>query len=284
MKKQTLYALMVLMAATLPAFGQEVLTQKPGSTAITHVETALNHLTVVELSEPVLSVASGSQAFRIEWRGNKVFIEPTEANVSTNLFIWTKAGRLNYELEPAGQVAQMDFAIDQSAVPHPAAKPRAAKRDPSEGEKQMEAALLGATPVEMSDYKIQTNRVQLLIRDVVSRDGQLFVRYAVENWTNQSFKIGTPQVFLLESPRSPVSLVGQQNSQLPDSEAARIKSNGQVSLDVIHQEAEFSQVKPGDEVVGIIEVKGPPTNGGPVVLRVVMPGNGHGEISATFVL
>lgn len=284
MKEQTLSAMMVLIAAALPAFGQKVLTQKPGSTAITRVETALNHLTVVELREPVLSVASGSQAFRIEWHGNKVFIEPTEANVSTNLFIWTKAGRLNYELEPAGQVAQMDFAIDQSAVPHPAAKPRAAKRDPSEGEKQMEAALLGATPVEMSDYKIQTNRVQLLIRDVVRRDGQLFVRYAVENWRNQSFKIGTLQVFLLESPRSPVSLVGQQNSQLPDSEAARIKSNGQVPLDVIHQAVGNREVGPNGQTVGIIEVKGPPTNEGPAVLRILMPGNGRREISATFVL
>lgn len=284
MKNQTLCPLMVLMAAALPAFGQKVLTQKPSSTAITRVETALNHLTVVELREPVLSVASGSQAFRVEWRGNKVFIEPTEANVSTNLFIWTKSGRLNFELEPAGQVSQMDFAIDQPVAPRPAAKPRAAKRDPSGAESQMEAALLGAMPVEMSDYKIQPNRVQLLIKDVVRRDGQLFVRYAVENWTNQSFEMRTPQVFLLESPRSPVSLVGQRNFQLPDSEAARIKSNGQIPLDVIHQEIENRQVGPDGESLGIIEVKAPPTSQGPAVLRVVMPGNWRGEISATFVL
>jgi hypothetical protein len=282
MKNQTLYGLMVLMAATLPAFGQKVLTQKPGSMAITRVETALNHLTVVELREPVLSVASGSHAFRVEWRGNKVFIEPTEANISTNLFIWTKSGRLNYELEPAGQVGQMDFAIDQAAAPRPAAKPRAAKRDPSGGEKQMEAALLGATPVEMTAYKAQSNRVQLLVKDVVHRHDRLLIRYTVQNWTNQSFEMTTPQVFWLESPHGHTSLVVERTFQLPDSE--RIESNGQVALDVIHQEVETREVRPDGQSVGIIEVKAPPASQSPAVFRVVMPGNGRGEISATFVL
>jgi hypothetical protein len=282
MKNQTLYALMVLMAAALPAFGQKVLTQKPGSTAITRVETALNHLTVVELREPVLSVASGSQAIRVEWRGNKVFIEPTEANVSTNLFIWTKSGRLNYELEPAGQVGEMDFAIDQAAVPRPAAKPRVAKSDPSSGEWQMEAALLGATPVEMGAYKMHPNRVHLLIKDTAHQGGRLFIRYAVVNSTNHLFEITSPQVFFLVSPRSRMSLVAQRNFQLPDSE--RIESNGEVSLDVIRQQVENREVGPDGESLGIIEVKAPPTTQGPTVLRVVLPGNGYGEISAVFVL
>lgn len=284
MKKQTLCTLTVLVAAALPVFGQKVVTQRPGSAAITRVETALNHLTVIELAEPVLSVASGSDAFRVEWRENKVFIEPTEANVSTNLFIWTKSGRLNYELEPAGEVARMDFAIDQPQPERPAIKPPAAKRDPASHGREMEAALLGAKPVEMSAYKAQRNHLQLLVKDVVRRDGQLFIRYAVENSTNGDYEIANPQVFLLESPRSPISLIGQRNFQLPDSEAARIESNGQVALDVIHQEVETPKVKPGEEAVGIIEVTAPAAGQGPTVLRLVLSDSRHGEISATFVL
>jgi hypothetical protein len=282
MKKQRVCALVVLMAAALPAFGQKVLTQKPGSTAITRVETALNHLTVVELHEPVLSVASGSQAFRVEWRGNKVFIEPTEANVSTNLFIWTKSGRLNYELEPAGQVAQMDFAIDQPVVPHPPAKPVATKADPSSARRQMEAALLGAVPVEMGAYEFRQNRVQLLIKDIARRDDLVFIRYEIVNSTNHTFEILNPQVFFLESPRSRISLFAQRNSQIPDSE--RIESDGLISLDVIHQEVEIRKVQPDGQSVGLIEVKAPPSTKGPAVLRVVMPDSVHGEVSATFVL
>ena len=284
MKKQTLYALLVLVAAAWPALGQKVVIQKPDSAVITRIETALNHLTVVELAEPVLSVASGSQAFRVEWRQNKVFIEPTEASVSTNLFIWTKSGRLNYELEPAGEVARMDFAIDQPPVAPPAIKALAAKRDPSSREKRMEAALLDATPVQMSDYKAQWNRVQLLIKDLFERDGRLLIRYAIVNSANHPFEILTPQVFMLESPRSPMSLIAQRNFQLPDSEAARIESNRQVALDVIHQEVETPQVKPGDEAVGIVEVRAPATDQGPTVFRLVLPDSRHGKISATFVL
>ena len=42
------------------------------------VETALNHLTIIELSEPITMVAAGSPAFKIERRENKVFIQPLE--------------------------------------------------------------------------------------------------------------------------------------------------------------------------------------------------------------
>ena len=284
MKNHGLLALIVLAAATLPALGQKIEIQAPGSRAITRIETALNHLTVIELTEPVLSVASGSGAFRVEWRENKVFVEPTEANVSTNLFIWTKSGRLNYELEPAGEVALMDFAIDQPQTPRPAIKTPSTKPDPRGSVSSIESLLLRAMPVEMSAYKARRNCVQLLIKDVVHRDGRLFIRYAVENSTNRDYKIATPQVFWLESPRSPVSLIGQRNFQLPDSEAARIESNGQTSLDVIHQEVATPQVKPGDESVGIVEVKAPATVQGPTVLRIVLPDSRHGAVSATLVL
>ena len=73
---------------------------------------SLNHLTVIEVVEPVVEVAAGSPSFKVEWRENKVFVQPTEADAATNLFIWTASQRLNYELEPAGSVGAMDFAVD----------------------------------------------------------------------------------------------------------------------------------------------------------------------------
>jgi len=115
MNKRLALVFIALILGVWPVTAQKIETQVAGDATITRVQTALNHLTVIQLSEPVLSVAAGSQAFRVEWRENKVFIEPTEPNASTNLFIWTKSGRLNYELAPAGTVAQMDFAIDEPA-------------------------------------------------------------------------------------------------------------------------------------------------------------------------
>src|SRR5438309_1766394 len=97
-------ALVVLGA---PAKAKKIETEKPDRNRIVHVQTALNHLTVIEVGEPVTTVAAGSSAFKIEWRENKVFVQPTEPNLATNLFIWTASGRLNYELEPASAVDQM---------------------------------------------------------------------------------------------------------------------------------------------------------------------------------
>ena len=91
-----------------------------------HLKTALNHLTVIEVAEPVVQVAAGSPSFKVEWRENKVFVQPTEADAATNLFIWTANQRLNYELEPAGAVTDMDFAVDQAPVHVEPIKPASA--------------------------------------------------------------------------------------------------------------------------------------------------------------
>src|SRR5262249_39677225 len=120
---------------TLPA--QKIDSQTPARDRVVRVQTALNHLTVIEVAEPVTTVAVGSpQSFKVERRENKVFIQPLQENVATNLFIWTATTRLNYELVPAvSDAGQMDFAIDYrepprdaelrplTAPPKPAAKP-----------------------------------------------------------------------------------------------------------------------------------------------------------------
>ena len=86
------------------------------SRPLTKVKTALNHLTVIELPEPITIAAAGSDAFDIKRHGNRVFIEPVRANVSTNLFLWTEHGESVYELEPAGEVSAMNILIAPKAA------------------------------------------------------------------------------------------------------------------------------------------------------------------------
>ncbi|MGE5111635.1 MAG: hypothetical protein ACM3JB_12300, partial [Acidobacteriaceae bacterium] len=121
-------------ATGLPLDGQKIERESSDRSQIVHLKTALNHLTVIELREPVTQVATGSQSFKVEWRENKVFVQPTEADASTNLFIWTASERLNYELEPAGDVAGMDFAVDQIplAQPKPVSAPQPPQPSPTE--------------------------------------------------------------------------------------------------------------------------------------------------------
>src|SRR6476619_3883337 len=76
--------LMFVLAVPL----QRIETQYPDRAKVTRIETAMNHLTVIELTEPVTLAAAGSPSYKIERRDNKVFIQPLEEGASTNLFVW----------------------------------------------------------------------------------------------------------------------------------------------------------------------------------------------------
>src|ERR1700730_7292779 len=170
---RTLTIIYTAVALSLPAWAQKIETQKPDRNRIVRVQTALNHLTVIEVGEPVTTVAAGRSAFKIEWRHNKVFVQPTAPSAATNLFIWTVSGRLNYELEPAGAIEEMDFAIDPppvETVPVPGA---AAKLSASATAGGLAAeALLGGRPVRVEASKEHKNRVIVRVKDVFPHENE----------------------------------------------------------------------------------------------------------------
>ena len=274
-----------LAVLRVPVWAQKIETETPDRSRIVHVRTALNHLTVIEVGEPVTTVAAGSSAFKIEWREKKVFIQPTEPNVRTNLFIWTASGRLNYELEPAGAVDQMDFAIDhpaaQPAPPVTAAKPSARV---AAGEVATDA-LLGGRPIRMEGVKEPKNRVIVLLKDVFQRENnETFIRYAIRNDSKESYRLGTPEVFTLNVSSHPGLFGRLPNSQLTDADAAQIETDGGMPLAVVTGRARASRVEPGQETVGVVGIKLPAAKTGPTVLRLVFPRDGKAQPTATMVL
>ncbi len=70
----TILIITIISATAVPVAGQKIERESSDRSQIIHLKTALNHLTVIELREPVTQVATGSQSFKIEWRENKVFI------------------------------------------------------------------------------------------------------------------------------------------------------------------------------------------------------------------
>lgn len=272
--------LLIMVVTFVPAMAQKIETQTSDRTRIIHLKTALNHLTVIEVGEPVMEVAAGSPAFKVEWRDNKVFVQPTEADASTNLFIWTATQRLNYELEPAGAVSSMDFAVDQQPVRNPeSVKPTATNSQPASSP-SIADLLLDSTPVRMLPSRQHPAKpVEVSIRDLYEKNGHLLIRYAVRNQTAQTYTLDTPQVFELDGVQSYQSLYGFINSQLGDEQIDKLKIKEETPLKVLNGQPQSEQIAPGEEAVGVVALQ-MASGSSPEVLRLDFPSVGS-SVGAT---
>ena len=266
-----------LAAAWMPLSAQKIERESSDRTQIIHLRTALNHLTVIELRESVTQVATGSQSFKVEWRENKVFVQPTEADASTNLFIWTSSERLNYELEPAGDVAGMDFAVDQIplAQPKPASTPQPTQPSPTE-------VLLAGKPVRLESAKPSRKPVEVMIRDLYERDGRLLVRYAVRNRSGHVYDVNTPQVYELTGVHYSQSLYTLTDAQLGDQEAARVTAKRQTPVPVLEGHVQTEHLAPGGESLGVVALH-LPSSTEPTILRFQFANDDKEQIAALLV-
>jgi hypothetical protein len=241
------------IAIALTANAQRIETEKSDRHKVIRVETAANHLSIIELAEPVIEVAAGSSSYKIEWRGNKVFVQPLDPEATTNLFIWTASGRLSYELVPAPSVEEMHFAIDQEpsptvtkvAIPEkPAEDPRAAQEA-----KLASEMLFASTPVRLAGEPKNRARVEVILKDIYRKDDRIYVRYTIQNKGPSTYVPGTPGVFTLSSPRSSSSLYMLSQTQLVG-DGIRITSAGQAPVKVLNAKMHVNAVAPGAPLGG----------------------------------
>ena len=288
---QRFFSGLIVLILAVPLWAQKIETATPNRDRVVPIHTALDHLTVIEVGEPVITVATGSAAFKVEWRDNKVFIEPTEPGVSTNLFIWTASSRLNYEIESAGDVGKMDFAID---YPRPTPPPPAAKvanpsvshvggGDPSTRSDEI-GPMLGGRPVHSESVKPSERRVDVVLKDLFEQNGTLFIRYEIRNNSNAVYIPGIPRVIALNGVHSSQTLVGRENSQLSEAEAQKLWAQKQMPLAILDGKLRSAQLAPGEETVGVVEVKLPPSPQKANVLRIDFSQDGRGPVAATLVL
>jgi hypothetical protein len=266
-----------MIAMATVAVAQKIDTQTSDRSRIVHLKTALNHLTLIEVSEPVVQVATGSAAFKVEWRDNKVFIQPTEPDAATNLFIWTANQRLNYELEPAGSIAVMDFAVDQAPVQKAEVPKSAGAANQTPAQSPLTELLLQGKPVRLQPSKQRAHRpVEVWISDLYQKDDQVVVRYAVRNHSDQPYSLSTPLVYQLNHVRSPQSLNGLANTQLAEEQAARLKSKQETAVRVVDAQLQQKQIEPGHEAVGVVTLE-LAASAQPSVLRFQFPSVKQGD-------
>ncbi len=276
--------LITSLATALLLSAQKIETQKTDRTRITRLETALNHLTVIEVGEPIEQVAAGSSEFKVEWRGNKVFIEPLQADAATNLFIWTQTGnRLNYEIVPAASVERMHFAIDQEPPVIARLTPPVAPVAVSDRPRIPPDMLLRSVPVRFAGRTDRKNSVEILLQDLHEVDGKLYLRYTIRNQTASVYEPRSPLVVSLDRPRSPKSLYALAGAQLFGDFASRIASNGQEVVPVVHSELAATVLRSGQATTGILALSIRRSRS-PQVIRLRFPADREREVVATLVL
>jgi hypothetical protein len=269
-------------ALAVPIWGQKVELQKADREKILHVQTALNHLTVIEMTEPVSTVALGSPAFKVEWRENRVFVEPSEPDVSTNLFVWTPSGRFNYELDAAGTVPQMDFAIDQA--PGPVTRSTSTNRLDNAAVRSSGDTIITRKTVRFLGQAAQKNHIAIYVTDFSEGQGQIFIHYSIRNGTDRAYIPGTPQVVALQAPRYHESLYTLKSSQLGLDETLLLKTTGEVPIPLASSEIRLSEIEPGQDTTGILAIKLPADRVEPTVIRLAFTPSPAGPVNATLVL
>jgi len=277
-------SILLLLLTQLPLSGPKIETAPTDRDRIIQIATAMDHLTVIEVSEPITMVAAGSEAFKIERRDNKVFIQPQEKDQSTNLFIWTTSSRYAYELVPAGSVEKMHFAIDYpqlNLAKLPLPGPLASQADLKE---TMVKAFGLSRLITRRGQRGPDSPVELVITEILPIQDRLLVRYVVQNLGRSPYQPGKPEILLLQSPKSPVSLHSLRNSQLDEKTSRQILCRQPVHLEVLETAASSELLWPGEERSGWVAFKPAAPRDTPTVLRITLGSNSRQSVSATVVL
>ena len=273
---------------TLGLMAQKLETQKPDPTKVLRVETAKDHLTVIELSDAVTMVAVGNRSvFTVERRENKVFVTPTDEGARTNLFIWTTGGRYTYELVPAADVDQMHFVIDQvadqvanavtSSIPAPPTA-EVAPRLPVE-------MLTEAMPVSVTGERETSGRVEVTLRDLYRKNHRLYLRYAVVNHTGAGYLPIRPIAWFLEGVRAQQSLIPAGERQLGEKLARSVRADAATAVGVVDAD-QAAMVLAGGQGWGwlVLEETRPTSPDTIAVLRLQFAADAKGEVDALLVL
>ena len=259
---------------------------------IQHIETALNHLTVIDLAEPIVTVAvADPDSIQIERHDDKVFIKPLKDGVSTNLFIWTASRQIAYEIDPAGDLAKMNVIVRNA--PEPAQhKPdhEAEMTEPSDREIQRIAslvltqALMGTESIVREKSKDAVSGVNVTLEQVFRSKDALYIRYTIANQSMVPFRITSPDVYQPQPTQQPISIVTLRNRQIPAQTFAAFKTILGPSIPVVIADPPVAtDVAPGGKSTGVVTIRVSPgsqpqlyqllfgnSQGGPIAVEAVL--------------
>jgi len=234
--------------------------QTTSQSQIRHIETSLNHLTVLEFGEPVTTLAiADPDSFQVERHDDKVFVKPLKDGVSTNLFVWTASRELSYELDPAGQLSAMDVLVRTA----PATNSRTtteASTEPSDTEIRKIAslvltqAMMGVEDIAHDPSKRTADRVEVNLEQVYRAKDRLYIRYSVTNLSKTPFRVTTPDIDSPLPTAQPISLPSLKDHQISSKTFASFKPKPGSNLPVLQGEVITRDLAPGEKTTGVVSV------------------------------
>lgn len=272
--KRYLPLILIYGACALTALAQQ---KSTATEAVTHIATALNHLSVLEFQEPVTLAAAGSTDFQIERQENKVFIKPIKAGASTDLFVWTASRRFTYELETTQEVKNMNFAMDNSA-PAPAPPPAVSTHADDFADMMLTRAFLGAEQITSVGRRSPKNQVNVRVEQVFRTRSTIYVHYTIENNSDHAYHVADPGAYQLQVDHSSIALPSLMHQQLNGSLLQKLGNTREAGLPIAHRESGAQELGPGEATQGVVAIRQDLDS--PAVVELVF----DGQVKATFVL
>jgi hypothetical protein len=263
--------------------------QTTSQSQIRHIETSLNHLTVLEFGESVTTLAiADPDSFQVERHDDKVFVKPLREGVSTNLFVWTASRELSYELDPAGQLSAMDVLVRTVPPPNPHTSAQAAA-EPSDAEIRniaslvLTQAMMGVEDIAHDADKHPADRVEVTLDQVFRAKDRIYIRYSVANQTKAPFRVTTPDVSAPLPTEQPVSLVSLRDHQITSRTFAAFKVKQGSNLPVMQAESVTRDLAPGEKTTEVISIGSSPATE-PQIYQLSFGADQNGSLQVEAVL
>jgi hypothetical protein len=207
--------------------------------------------------------------------------------VSTNLFVWTASRELSYELDPAGQLAQMDVLVRAEPAPNPHHSTQASA-EPSDAEIHKIAslvltqAMMGVEDIVHDADKRAAGRVEVDLKQVYRAKDRVYIRYSVANETKAPFRVTTPDVCAPVPTEQPISLVSLRNHQITSRTFTTFKAKQVSGIDA-EAESGTRDLAPGEKTTGVISI-GTSTGNTPQLYQLNFGADQNGPLKVEAVL
>lgn len=219
-----------------------------------HIHTALNHLTVIDLGEPIQFIAAADpDSFQIERAGEKVLVRPLKDAASTNLILWTASRQVSYELDAPGDVAKMNVLVRN--LP---ASGRAASGVPTEERQRIAAVATAQALLEAQEIvaeqpsKSLSNAVSVTMIRVLRTSDGTYLQYQIVNHSGAPFRVTTPAVAQLTATQTPVSLLALRNHQLASQTVRSFKPKANTTPQGASGQIQQTDLQPGSSTSGYV--------------------------------